>query len=357
MMQKNDFDYKYTAPSQKERLEIEAIKQKYEKKEVNEVDKLKKLDKKVEKLPMIVSLSSGTIGTLVFGTGLSFILEFRYYVLGYILAIIGFIGIILAYPLYTTIYKKNKEKYKGEIISLADKLLNKKWNMKINNYKEFKEFIIKLDNKPNLLLHVCCAPCSSHVIEVLKEYFNITLFFSNDNMMNIEEYDKRKNELIKYINLRKYNIKIVDLGYIPNDYYNAIKGYESLKEKSFRCYLCYKLRMEKAVIYAKNNNFDFFTTTLSVSPHKIASWINEIGYDLEDKYNIKYLYSDFKKEEGFKDSSKLSKEYNLYCQCYCGCIYSYNERMNKIKELNEEIKKIKWNIKIKFGISLLIWLI
>lgn len=204
-------------------------------------------------------------------------------------------------------------------------------------YNDFKNFIETLNNKPSLLLHVCCAPCSSHCLEILYSHFNVTIYFSNDNMINFEEYNKRKNEMLKYIKERSYDIEVVDEGYNPSDYFNAIKGKENLGEKSLRCYECYKLRLEKSAKYAKEKSFDYYTTTLSVSPHKIAKWINEIGYALEDKYHISYLYSDFKKEEGFKDSSKLAKEYGLYCQNFCGCIYSYEEKQRKLEEMKQKI--------------------
>lgn len=209
--------------------------------------------------------------------------------------------------------------------------------MEISDYKEFKKFIESLDYKPKLLLHVCCAPCSSHCLEVLYSHFDITIYFSNDNMMNEVEYEKRKNEMLRYIKERSYNIDVIDESFNPSDYFEAIKGYESLGEKSLRCYKCYNLRLRKSAIYAKNNNFDFFTTTLSVSPHKIAKWINEIGYNLEHEFDMPYLYSDFKKEEGFKESASLAKEYNLYCQCFCGCIYSYEEKQKKLEEMKKAI--------------------
>jgi len=200
----------------------------------------------------------------------------------------------------------------------------------INNYNEFLNFIKNLDYKPKLLLHCCCAPCSTHTIKILKEYFDITIFYSNDNISLKEEYLKRLNEIKKFISIYDSNIKLIYDEYNNDDFNEAIKGYENLGEKSKRCYLCYKLRLEKTAIKAKELNFDYFTTSLSISPYKISRWINEIGYDLENKYDIKYLFSDFKKDEGYKDSIKMSKEYDLYRQDYCGCIYSYNER-EKIK--------------------------
>ena len=196
----------------------------------------------------------------------------------------------------------------------------------ISNYNEFKEYIKKLDNKPKLLLHACCAPCSSHTLMILKDYFNITIFYSNDNIFPKEEYDKRLDEIINFVKKISNDINVIYDEYNNDDYNNAVKGYEHLGEKSQRCYNCYKLRLEKTAIKAKEFNYDYFSTTLSISPYKITRWINEIGYDLEKKYDIKYLFSDFKKEDGYKDSIRLSIEYNLYRQDYCGCVYSIEER-------------------------------
>ena len=188
---------------------------------------------------------------------------------------------------------------------------------------------ISLSGKtPKLLLHACCAPCSSYVLEYLSEYFEITIYYYNPNIHPENEYIRRINELKKFLTefKPKNKVDLVEETYNPLEYFNEIKGLEELGEKSERCYKCYKLRMEKAVKYAKVNNFDYFTTTLSISPYKISDWINEIGSILEENYNIKYLYADFKKKNGYKRSLELSKEYGLYRQDYCGCIYSKQER-------------------------------
>lgn len=179
-------------------------------------------------------------------------------------------------------------------------------------------------NKPSLLLHACCAPCSSYVIEYLSNYFDITIIYYNPNIYPIEEYSRRKNELKKFLNEFKTSekIKLIELEYNPKEYYDAIKGLELLGEKSKRCYNCYQFRMDKTASYANKFNFDYFTTTLSISPYKISSWINEIGEELSNKYQIKYLFADFKKRNGYKRSLELSKEYNLYRQDYCGCKFS-----------------------------------
>lgn len=200
----------------------------------------------------------------------------------------------------------------------------------LNSYKELKEFLNKLDKKYTLLIHSCCAPCSSHVIKFLKDYFDITIYYSNDNIYPLEEYQKRLNEEIEFCNKISSNIKVIYDDYNNHDYDQAVLGLEDKNERSIRCYNCYKLRLEKTAQKAKQLNFDFFTTTLSISPYKVTAWINEIGQELEKKYAVKFLYSDFKKDEGYKKSIELSHEYGLYRQDYCGCKYSKIERLNKL---------------------------
>ncbi|MDE6241564.1 MAG: epoxyqueuosine reductase QueH [Anaeroplasmataceae bacterium] len=202
----------------------------------------------------------------------------------------------------------------------------------LDSYKELKEFLSTLEYRPRLLLHSCCAPCSSHVILLLKNYFDITIFYSNDNISPIEEYEKRLAEEIRFCKEIDSNIKVIFDTHKQSDYEEAVKGYEKLGERTERCYKCYQLRLEKTVKKAKDLDFDYFTTTLSISPHKITKWINEIGKSLEEKYHIPYLFSDFKKEEGYKHSIELSKEYGLYRQDYCGCLYSKLERKNQNAE-------------------------
>ena len=187
--------------------------------------------------------------------------------------------------------------------------------------------------KPKLLIHACCGPCSSYVIEYLNKYFDITIYYYNPNIYPTFEFLRRYDELEKFIN--EFNqkndkeIKLLGIDYDTKEFYEAIRGLEHEGERSRRCYNCYKLRMTGAAKYAKENSFDYFTTTLSISPYKNAEWINEIGIELEKELNIKYLYSDFKKKNGYKRSLELSKEYNLYRQEYCGCVYSKEERERK----------------------------
>ena len=208
----------------------------------------------------------------------------------------------------------------------------------IDNYNDFIKLLKRLDYRPKLLLHACCAPCSSHTLLVLKDYFDITIFYSNDNIYPKEEYLNRLDEVKRFIPLISKDIKLLYDEYNDKDFYDAIKGLENLGEKSERCYKCYTLRLEKTAEKAKALGFDFFTTTLSISPYKVTRWINEIGYKLEEKYGVKYLFSDFKKDDGYNHSIELSKEYSLYRQDYCGCVYSKQERMYQIDRAKEENK-------------------
>ncbi len=191
----------------------------------------------------------------------------------------------------------------------------------MNYQKELENLIKALEYKPTLLLHSCCAPCSSYVLEYLEPYFKITVLYYNPNIEPLEEYLKRKEEQINFIKNVHPNIDIYDIDYDNSLYHEVVSGFENDKEGGNRCYRCYKLRMEKCANIA-SDKFDYFGTTLTVSPHKNANYVNEIGKELEKKYNTKFLISDFKKNEGYKRSIVLSREYNLYRQDYCGCIYS-----------------------------------
>ena len=196
--------------------------------------------------------------------------------------------------------------------------------MQESYYKLGLKELESLTSRKRILLHSCCAPCSSWVITYLTKYFDITILYYNPNISPNEEYDKRKKEQIRLIKeIDKIGtIDIIDCDYENDIYEEKIKGYEECPERGERCTICFNLRLEKAAKIAKENNFDYFCSTLTVSPYKNAKLINEIGKELGDKYNIKWLYSDFKKENGYKNSIELSKKYNLYRQDYCGCIYS-----------------------------------
>lgn len=189
-------------------------------------------------------------------------------------------------------------------------------------------------NKPKqkMLLHACCAPCSSHVLEVLSGLYDITIFFYNPNITEEEEYKKRVAELIRFVGEAPFamGVKVIDGDYEPELFFEMSKGLEEEPERGKRCYKCYELRMRKTAEYVAENGYDVFTTTLSISPYKNAKWLNEIGERLSDEYNIGYLYSDFKKKNGYARSIELSHEYNLYRQDYCGCIYSKEERAKKV---------------------------
>jgi hypothetical protein len=206
----------------------------------------------------------------------------------------------------------------------------------INYQLELEKELEKIkDTKPKLLLHVCCAPCSSYVLTYLCDYFDITVLYYNPNISPYEEYTKRLNEekrLIKELN--KENIHIMECDYENEKFENISIGLENAKEGGIRCYKCYTLRIEKAAQIAQQQKFDYFTTTLTISPLKNSQVLNKIGKELSEKYDVKYLYSDFKKKEGYKTSIILSKKYNLYRQDYCGCIYSKKEREN-IKKAQE----------------------
>ena len=193
----------------------------------------------------------------------------------------------------------------------------------MESYKEFEQFLEKLDKRSKLLLHSCCAPCSSSVLMLLNKYFMVDIYYYNPNIYPEEEFIKRKNEQIKFLDKTSHN-KFISGTYEPLKYEEVISGLEEEKEGGARCYKCIYMRMEKTCLYAKENGYDYFTTTLSVSPHKNSKMINEIGYLLEEKYGVSYLFSDFKKRDGYKKSILLSREYDLYRQDYCGCKYSKN---------------------------------
>ncbi|MBO5459148.1 MAG: epoxyqueuosine reductase QueH [Lachnospira sp.] len=184
--------------------------------------------------------------------------------------------------------------------------------------------ISKSGEVPKLLLHSCCAPCSSYVIEYLSEYFHITVFYYNPNISQDLEYRKRVEEQKRFIKEfpAKYTVDFIEGGYKPQEFFDTVKGYEHCKEGGERCFLCYELRLSRTAQEALKGGFDYFTTTLTISPLKNSVKLNSIGLELEKKYGISYLLSDFKKKEGYKRSIELSKEYNLYRQNYCGCVYS-----------------------------------
>ncbi len=182
------------------------------------------------------------------------------------------------------------------------------------------------NNPRKLLLHSCCGPCSSAVLECLSAYFDITILYYNPNIYPTAEFNKRaevQQQLVSSMNSAN-PVKLVTCAYHPEDFDKAVRGYESEPEGGERCRKCFALRLKETAKYAQTEGFDYFTTTLSVSPHKETTALNDIGGTLAEKYGVKYLYSDFKKKNGYKRSIELSKQYGLYRQQYCGCKYSMN---------------------------------
>ena len=198
----------------------------------------------------------------------------------------------------------------------------------MNYQRELDRLICSLENPPKLLLHCCCAPCSSYVLEYLSEFFEITCFFYNPNISPQSEYEKRAAELERLISVQphKYPVSLVVEKYNSEEFFDEVRGLEKIKEGGERCFKCYRLRLEAAANYAREYNFDFFCSTLSISPLKNAQKLNEIGEELSEIYKISHLPNDFKKKGGYKRSVELSAEYDLYRQNYCGCVFSKQER-------------------------------
>ena len=197
------------------------------------------------------------------------------------------------------------------------------------NYNlEMKKQMNHIEEGSSLLLHACCAPCSSAVLERLGDFFSITIFYYNPNITEKAEYQKRVLEVKKLIEQipSKYKISLMEGEYDPERFFSMSKGLENEKERGRRCFSCYHMRLEETAKMADQYGFSYFTTTLSLSPYKNSDWINEIGISLDDMYQSNFLYSDFKKENGYHRSIELSREYHLYRQDYCGCIYSKKQR-------------------------------
>lgn len=197
-----------------------------------------------------------------------------------------------------------------------------------NDYQLFLETVSRINKskKPSLLLHVCCAPCSTACLEVLNQYFNITVFYYNPNIAPFAEYQKRLAEEQRFLQQVYPNIKVVEVGYENEKFEELAKGLEELAEGGERCKKCYRLRLSKTAEYAKQHGYDYFTTTLTVSPYKNSGVLNQIGRELALQHGVQYLTSDFKKNDGYKRSIILSNELDLYRQDYCGCTYSKQAR-------------------------------
>lgn len=207
--------------------------------------------------------------------------------------------------------------------------------MQNRNYqKELEKLIEKQQRdgeKPSLLLHSCCAPCSSYVLEYLAPYFNICDFYYNPNISPKQEYEDRKEELVRLISEMGLSTQVTFLEgtYQPEDFFAMAKGLEDLPEGGERCFKCYEMRLRESAKIAKEQGAEYFATTLTISPLKNAQKLNEIGEKLAEEYGVKYLPSDFKKKNGYKRSVELSAQYELYRQNYCGCVFSKMQSENK----------------------------
>ena len=213
----------------------------------------------------------------------------------------------------------------------------------VNYQKELEKLIEgqqKAGRVPRLFLHACCAPCSSYVLEYLSRFFSVTVFFYNPNISPKEEYEKRVSEIQRLISEMEFvhPVAFIEGEYKPEDFYEMARGLEDVPEGGERCFRCYRLRMEEAARLAEQGDYDYFTTTLSISPLKNAGKINEIGQELSQIYKVEHLPSDFKKKNGYKRSIELSHEYGLYRQNYCGCVFSKRESMEKQRQREEEEK-------------------
>lgn len=193
----------------------------------------------------------------------------------------------------------------------------------MNYYKKHLEQISHIKEKPSLLIHICCGVCSVYPLVYLRQYFNISIYFANSNIYPYEEYLKRLDALNIYLkHLNDSSIKLIIPKYDNNTFMKHLYPLKDEKEGGKRCKLCYYLRMRDSFIYAKENNYDYCTTVMSISNRKNADYINEIGQKLQDEFNVRYLFADFKKGDGITLNEKMNKELNLYHQNYCGCIYS-----------------------------------
>lgn len=198
------------------------------------------------------------------------------------------------------------------------------------NYQLAMEKVIKElpsgPDRPRLLLHACCAPCSSATLERLAQWFDLTILYYNPNIYPPAEYHRREAELERFVQQAGYRFPVVELPYDPQEFYDSVKGLEQEPEKGERCTVCYRLRLEQTARYAAEQGFAWFCTTLSISPMKDPVRINDLGRELGEKYGVRFLPSEFRKKDGYKRSLQLSEQYGLYRQDYCGCVFSKQER-------------------------------
>lgn len=209
------------------------------------------------------------------------------------------------------------------------------------NYQTVMEELIRkncVERTPRLLLHSCCGPCSTYCIQTLSEFFSVTVFYYNPNIFPPEEYAMRVKEQERFIQAFPVQnpVSFVEGNYDTKKFYDMAKGHEMDKEGQERCFMCYEMRLRESFAYALLNGFDFVTTTLSISPLKNADKLVEIGLKLEEEYKIPYLVSDFKKKDGYKKSTEISNEYDMYRQYYCGCVFSKRDRDMQIAKKREE---------------------
>lgn len=225
-------------------------------------------------------------------------------------------------------------------------------NQKINYDNVLKELVKewkKQELRPKLLIHSCCAPCSTYVLEYLSEISDVTIFFSNSNIHPKEEYIKRmlvQKDFIEEFNKRNNaNIGFIADEYAPSKFIKAVKGFENEREGGERCHICYEMRLDSAANKAQELGFDYFASALTLSPKKNAQVINESGYVLQEKIEVFYLPSDFKKNNGYKRSIEMCEDYNIYRQCYCGCVFAAADQGIDMKDVNKNAKEFNRNHK------------
>lgn len=222
----------------------------------------------------------------------------------------------------------------------ASDILKKMNKNQVINYSNILDKVIKdwknKEKRPKIVLHSCCAPCSTYTLEFLCQFSDLTILFSNSNIHPKKEYIKRsiaQKEFIEEFNNRTGNkVKYVEDEYKPVDFYRTVRGLENEPEGGKRCTKCFMMRLDIVAKYAKENNYDYFGSALTLSPKKNSKLINELGFEVQEIYDVKYLPSDFKKNNGYKRSIEMCSEYNVYRQCYCGCIFALNQMKNKEEE-------------------------